>query len=112
MKFTLDILQDQAHMTQFPDFVKPYVLLLLQDLVPADTRLTHCHATSLAGAWSSCARQSVLQMVHILKPITDERKAKMREYGAEWTDKPVSDSEFKSLHRPWVALANIADFHL
>ena len=69
MKFTLDILQDQAHMTLFPDFVKPYVLLLLQDLVPADTRLTHCHATSLAGAWSSCARQSVLQMVHILKPI-------------------------------------------
>ena len=49
------------------------------------------------GAWSSHARQSVLQTVPIVKPIIDERKARIEEYGEEWTEKPVSCSELKSL---------------
>ena len=58
---------------------------------------SHRHAASLVGAWSSHARQSVSQTIPIVKPIIDERKAKMEEYGEEWTDKPVSYSESKKL---------------
>ena len=58
---------------------------------------SHCHAASLVGAWSSHARQSVLQTIPIVKPIIDERKAKMEEYGEGWAEKPVSCSELKSL---------------
>ena len=53
------------------------------------------------GAWSSHARQSVSQTIPIVKPIIDERKAKMEEYGEEWTDKPVSCSKLKCLVYGW-----------
>ena len=73
---------------------------------------SHYYAASLVGAWSSHTRRSVLQTVPIVKPIIDERKAKMEEYGEEWTHKPVSCSDLESLHYLWVALENVAHVHV
>ena len=61
------------------------------------------------GAWASRARQSVLQTIPIVKPMIDERKAKVEEYGEEWTEKPVSCSELRSLPCLWVVPKNIVD---
>ncbi|TBU30176.1 cytochrome P450 [Dichomitus squalens] len=40
------------------------------------------------GPWISGARRSIQQTVRILKPIFYERKTKLQEYGADWTDRP------------------------
>ena len=44
---------------------------------------------SLIGNLISNTKKSVTRALGYLKPVIDERKAKMAEYGEDWEDKPV-----------------------
>ncbi|KAJ3007828.1 hypothetical protein NUW54_g3393 [Trametes sanguinea] len=65
VNFTLDVIRDRALFNLFPRFLKPIVSLL-------------------AGR----AARTVQRATPILKPIIEERKRNMADYGEDWGDKP------------------------
>ncbi|EJF59354.1 cytochrome P450 [Dichomitus squalens LYAD-421 SS1] len=65
LDFTMDVVNDRLTMSKMPDFLRTPVM-----------------------SWTSSTRRSVARSIPLLKPIIDQRKALMEEYGADWTDKP------------------------
>ncbi|KAL7285069.1 hypothetical protein ACG7TL_000160 [Trametes sanguinea] len=65
INFTVDVVKDRALLNLFPRFLKPIVKLL-------------------AGN----AARTVRRAIPILKPIIEERKRRMAEYGEDWDDRP------------------------
>ncbi|KAH9897773.1 cytochrome P450 [Cubamyces lactineus] len=65
ISYTIDLMNDGKFLQKLPGIFKPIAALLFSD-----------------------ARKTLRKSVPILKPIIDERKAKMAKWGDDWQDKP------------------------
>ncbi|KAI0673798.1 cytochrome P450 [Trametes maxima] len=63
--FTIEVIKDKTIINFFPQVLKPLVGLLINNVSSA-----------------------IQQTVKYLRPIVDERRVKMQEYGEDWVDKP------------------------
>ncbi|KAI0654469.1 cytochrome P450 [Cubamyces menziesii] len=65
VSFTLDVVQDRATINRFPNLVKPIV-----------------------GRMVGNSKRNLKRAIPHLRPIIEERRRKMAEYGEDWSDKP------------------------
>lgn len=94
VEFTVEVVKAGKMINLFPDFLKPFVAPhteMSNSSNMCDDRL----AGRLVGNVPSYIDRS---MKH-LRPIIEERKRKMKEYGGDWDDKPASISSRDPVQR-------------
>ena len=85
-RFALDVMKDATFLHMFPKALVPWVSHNLQFCSGLQTDVV----ISLAARFVSSTARCIKQGMEHLDPIIKERLKCMDEYGAEWTDKPVS----------------------
>lgn len=84
IEFTMDIMKDKVMVDLLPSFARQCVALAHTMFIA--TQMLH----STVSSFASRAKKSVRRGGQYLKPILNERKEMLIEYGDGWKDKPVS----------------------
>jgi hypothetical protein len=82
--FAVNVVKFGTIIGLFPKFLKPCVFTLS----PCSLVVTKTHSSIVSRMLSNLPSQ-IRQEIEFIRPMAEERFAKMEEYGEDWDDKPV-----------------------
>ncbi|KAH9895713.1 cytochrome P450 [Cubamyces lactineus] len=87
--FTMDVNRDRTTINMFPSFMKPHWA-------------ANVLAASLIGRIVSNSTKNIRRAIHVLKPMMDERRHMIEEFGEDWPDKPFSHGATQNDLIQWI----------